>query len=95
MIICTFIVLDDYCAEWLIHRMRNITLKLEDKIISRVKHIAVDEDTSVSAWVSSLIESALRDRDAYEAARKGALEDLDNPIHLGGVPLNREELHSR
>ncbi len=75
--------------------MRNITLKLDDKIISRVKHIAVDEDTSVSAWVSSLIESALKDRDAYEAARKGALEDLDNPVHLGGSPLNREDLHSR
>ena len=75
--------------------MKNITLKLDEKIISRVKHIAVDEDTSVSAWVSSLIESALRDRDAYEAARKGALEDLEKPLHLGGTPMTREELHSR
>ena len=75
--------------------MKNITLKLDDKLISRVKHIAVDEDISVSAWVSGLIESALRDRDAFEEARKGALADLDQPLHLGGTPLNWEELHRR
>lgn len=75
--------------------MRNITLKLEDQLLRRVKHIAVDEEISVSAWVTKLIESALRDRDAYEATRKGALEDLDNPLSLGGVPLSREELHTR
>lgn len=92
---CTFIVLDRRFAKDTFFSMKNITLKLDDKLISRVKHIAVDEDTSVSAWVASLIESALRDRDAYEAARKGALEDLDKPIHLGGAPLKREELHSR
>lgn len=75
--------------------MKNITLKLDEQLISRVKHIAVDEDTSVSSWVAGLIESALRDRDAYETARKGALADLEKPLHLGGTPLNREELHRR
>jgi predicted transcriptional regulator len=75
--------------------MMNITLKLDEKLIGRVKHIAVDEDTSVSAWVAGLIESALRDRDAYEAARKGALKDLDQPLHVGGSPIKWEELHQR
>ena len=75
--------------------MKNITLKLDEGLITRVKHIAVDADTSVSAWVAGLIETALRDRDAYEASRKGALEDLENPLHLGGKPLNREDLHIR
>ena len=75
--------------------MKNLTLKLDDQLINRVKHIAVDKDTSVSAWVASLIESALRDIDAYESARKGALADLEKPLHLGGTPMTREELHSR
>ena len=88
-------MLDDYCAGSTLFNMKNITLKLEEKLINRVKHIAVDADTSVSAWVASLIETALRDRDEYEASRKGALEDLENALHLGGTPLNREDLHIR
>lgn len=75
--------------------MKNITLKLDEQLIRRVRHLAVDEETSVSAWVAGLIETALRDRDAYEAARKGALADLEKPLHLGGIPLTREEIHSR
>lgn len=75
--------------------MKNLTLKLDDQLINRVKHIAVDKETSVSAWVASLIETALRDIDTYEAARKGALADLEKPLHLGGKPMTREELHSR
>jgi predicted transcriptional regulator len=65
--------------------MMNITLKLDEKLIGRVKHIAVDEDTSVSAWVAGLIESALRDRDAYEAARKGASPCGRLPHKVGGI----------
>ena len=75
--------------------MKNITLKLDEQLIRRLKHLAVDEETSVSAWVAGLVESALRDRDAYEAARKGALADLEKPLQLGGTPLTREEVHSR
>ena len=88
-------MLGDHFALYTIIFMNDITVKLDDKIISRVKHIAVVEGTTVSAWVSSLIESDLRNKDAYETARKGALEDLDKPVHLGGSSLNREELHKR
>jgi hypothetical protein len=65
--------------------INNITLTLDDKLISRVKQIAVREETSVSAWVSSLSESPLRDRDAFEAAKKGALDDLNQPLHPGAL----------
>lgn len=74
---------------------RNITLKLEDRLISRIKHLTVDEDTSVSAWVSALIEKALRDRDEYEASRKAALEELERPLSLGGKIYSRDEIHRR
>lgn len=75
--------------------MKNLTLKLDEQLLKRVRHIAVDEDLSVSAWVGGVIRMALRERDEYEASRKGALEDLDRPLALGGKPLSRDELHAR
>jgi hypothetical protein len=75
--------------------MKNVTLKLDERLLRRIRHIAVEEDTSVSAWVAHLIESALRDRDDYEASRREALDALEKPFHLGGHPLSREETHRR
>ncbi|MCC5806379.1 MAG: hypothetical protein JJU00_08620 [Opitutales bacterium] len=75
--------------------MKNITIKLDSEQLRRVRHIAVDEDSSVSGWVSRLIETELRNRDAYESAREKALADLEAPLSLGGKPLSREELHRR
>jgi len=39
--------------------MKNITLKLNDAVLDRVRHVAVDEHTSVSAWVQSIITREL------------------------------------
>ena len=56
-------------------------------MLNRVKHVAVDDDKSVSAWVSDLIVTSLKERDEYEAARKGALNDLNKRLRLGGTRL--------
>jgi len=75
--------------------MKNITLKLDDAVLDRVRHVAVDEHTSVSAWVQNVITSELDARDLYEQNRKGALMVLKEGLHLGGVPLTREETYER
>jgi len=75
--------------------MKNITLKLDDAILARARHAAVDEDTSVSAWVQQLINRELKARDVYEQNRKGALLVLREGLSLGGDPLSREETHER
>jgi hypothetical protein len=74
---------------------KNITLKLDEHILKRVKHIAVDQNTSVSAWVSDLIVRQLRDQDLYEESRLAALAALSTGYRLGGKPLLRGELHDR
>lgn len=75
--------------------LKNITLKLDEQIISRIRHVAVDDNKSVSAWVSELIQRALNDIDEYEQARRAALRTLDQGCHLGGRPIERGELHDR
>ncbi len=74
---------------------KNITLKLDERVLNRVRHLAVDEDKSVSAWVTDLIEEVVKDRDNYEDCRQKALQALDQGLHLGGKPLTREEVYER
>ena len=75
--------------------MKNITLKLEDSVLDRVKHVAVDEDTSVSRWVQQVITRELEARDSYEQSRRKALMVLRDPPHLDGRVLTRDEMHER
>lgn len=37
----------------------NVTLKLPDDLIKEAKHRAIDEDTSLSAWVANLVRREL------------------------------------
>ena len=75
--------------------LKNITLKIDDQILNRVRHLAVDENKSVSAWVTELIEKTLNEADGYEQARREAIDALSAGFHLGGQPLSREALHDR
>lgn len=74
---------------------KNITLKLREELMARVRHLAVDDDKSVSAWVADVIDQAVRDRDAYEKARRGAVVALRDGFHLGNRPMTRDSLHER
>ena len=73
----------------------NITLKLDERLIRRVRHIAVNQNTSVSAWVADVIEANLKDRDRNSRSRREALAALRQGFSLGGKPLSRERLHER
>lgn len=75
--------------------LKNITLKLDEQIISRIRHVAVDDNKSVSAWVSELIQRTLNDIDEYEQARREAIKTLSQGFHLGGRALDRDEIHDR
>ena len=75
--------------------MRNITLKLDDSILDRLRHVASDEHVSMSAWGQNMISRELDAKDLYEQDRKGALMVLNEGLPLGGTPLTREETHER
>lgn len=74
---------------------KNITLKLDAGIIKRIKHIAIDNEKSVSLWVADLIRETLHSLDDYDANSKAAIADLQKPLKLGGKICTREELYDR
>lgn len=73
----------------------NITLRLDEKTLRRIKHLAVDRHTSVSAWVGALVTRAVAELDGFEPARRRALDALDHPVPVKGGPLSREQAHER
>jgi hypothetical protein len=77
---------------------RNITLSLPSDVLRRVKIMAVNKDTSVSALLTDTLIELVRREDAYEEARAQHLDLLRTAPDLGtqgsfGVP--REALHER
>ncbi len=73
----------------------NITLRLDQKTLRRIKHLAVDQQTSVSAWVGELVTRTVAELDGFEPARRRALRAMENPIPVREGPLSREEAHER
>ena len=73
----------------------NITLRLDERTIKRIRHLAVDRNTSVSAWVADLVHRALTELDGFEPARARALQALERPVPADGGPLSSDEAHER
>ena len=74
----------------------NISLRLDEKTLRRLRHLAVDRQTSVSAWVGDLVTRAVEELDSFEPARKRALSAMANPVPVtSAAVLDREQAHDR
>jgi hypothetical protein len=74
---------------------KNITLRLDESIIRKARHAAVEYDQSLSEWVSCLIAEAVSKTDRVTSAREKALKNMKRGFHLGGSPLSRDQTHER
>ncbi len=73
----------------------NVTLRMDDDLLQKLKHRAVDERMSVSAWATSVLRRQVEQDTAISIARRRAVERLDQGYSLGGTPLKREQAHER
>jgi hypothetical protein len=77
--------------------MANITMSLDEKLIRKIRKIALERGTSVTGMVRSyLIEVAQRE----DAEKQGAIRKLrgiyeKSGITVGSKTWTREELHER
>lgn len=74
---------------------QNLTIRLDRTTLRKAKVLAAKKGTSISALVAAQIEESVQAEDAFEAARRSALELLERGFHLGGARLNRDALHER
>ncbi len=74
---------------------KNVTLRLSDALLKECKHLAVEEDKSLSCWVADLLKTTLQKRQQFRLAKKNALKFLNQGLQLDGTPLSRDESHER
>jgi len=74
---------------------QNLTVQMDRELIRKARILAAKRGTSVSGLVASELQRLVGDDEAYEAARRSALQLLEKGFHLGGKRVSREELHER
>ena len=74
---------------------QNLTVQLNKELIKKARILAAKRETSVSGLVATELERLVTEDEAYEAARRSALQLLDQGFRLGGKPVSRAELHER
>ncbi|MDA8333374.1 MAG: DUF6364 family protein [Peptococcaceae bacterium] len=77
---------------------QNITLSIPKDILKKVKHLAVERNTSVSGLLSRHLEEIVTRDDAYRTAKARQTEIMAQGFDLTGrgkVSWTREDLHKR
>ncbi len=78
--------------------VQNITLVLPKNLLQKIKHIAIDKQTSVSGLLTEALEEIVKKEDLYEKAKLRHVEMLDKGFDLGTegkIDWNREDLYER
>jgi hypothetical protein len=77
-------------------RKTNITLKLDAELLQRVKVLAAQRGTSISALLSDKLQEVVTEDAEYEAAKRRAKALMREGWNLGfKKPRSRDELHER
>jgi hypothetical protein len=74
----------------------NVTLKLDADLLREARVVAAEEGRSVSALLTDRLEAIVRERKAFDKARRRALARLHAGLDLQWAPPgSRDELHER
>ena len=74
----------------------NITLKLDSDLLREARVLAAEEGRSISALLAERLESMVRERKAFDKARRRALARLRDGFDLRWTPpTSRDQLHER
>jgi len=74
----------------------NITVKLDADLLKEARVVAAEEGRSISALLTDRLEAIVRERKAFDKARRRALARLRQGLDLHWTrPASRDELHER
>lgn len=77
---------------------QNVTLSLPRRLLKRVKRLAADRETSVSALMAEALERLADEESRYASARTRSLAAMRSARSLGTegrATWTRDELHER
>jgi hypothetical protein len=74
----------------------NVTLKLDAGLLREARVLAAEEGRSMSALLTERLEAMVRERKAFDKARRRATHRLREGLELRWTPpKSRAELHER
>lgn len=74
----------------------NVTLKLDADLLREARVVAAEEGMSISALLTDRLEAIVRERNAFDQARRRALTRLREGLDLQWTPpKSRDETHER
>lgn len=79
-------------------KTRNVTLALPDELVKKVKILAAQRDTSISAMLAAQLQRLADEEDGYLAAMDDLMADLRRGYNLGTqgqIQSDRDSLHER
>ena len=77
---------------------QNITLSLPKELLNKIKHIAIDRNSSVSSLLANTLQEIVDQEDSYNKSMKLHIEMLQSGRDLstsGKIQWKREQLHER
>lgn len=77
---------------------QNITISVPKDVLKKIKHIAVERETSVSALIVTLMQEIASSKDEYQAARRRHKKIMEKGFNLdtyGIITWDRDSLHER
>lgn len=79
---------------------KNVTLRIDENILKMCRFKAVEENKSLSKWLSDLLEreineSLMNESKEYQKVKEKAKKILSKGYNLGGRPLKREDIYER
>ncbi|MDA1314996.1 MAG: hypothetical protein O2968_16825 [Acidobacteria bacterium] len=76
--------------------MKNITLSVDDEVLSAVRRYAVERESSVNALVREYLTNVAAQQNRARGARRAICKLSDHsPARIGGESWKRTELHER
>lgn len=74
----------------------NVTVKLDADLLREVRVVAAEEGRSISALLTDRLEAIVRERKAFDRARRRALARLRESLDLRWTPpKSRNDVHER
>ena len=73
----------------------NLTIKIDRDLLRKIRVIAAEEGTSISALVADIIKEKSTKSGRYEEAKRRALALMEKGIPFEGPMLTREQMHER
>ena len=74
---------------------KNVTLRMDEELLTELRHRAVDEKMSLSGWITATLKAMTTPSHRLQAVRTGAIRRMAKGFHLGNKPLSRDEIHVR